>query len=154
METFSALFSWWFETLSRPSWRHCNVNILANIVWLDCPSNIHVVNTIRTCLLKGLRMVARSLWRSEARRIVPFTAWNIEWKIRQNKTSIEAYIPCINLINIMHSPQPLSKLAMTSHPSQLYDVTITTQRTLLEAHVNGTEIFLKSRDLRPNMTRI
>ena len=42
----------------------------------------------------------------------------------------------------MHSPQPF----------QLRDVTIATQRTLLQARVNGTEIVLKSTDRRSNLS--
>ena len=37
------------------------------------------------------------------------------------------------------------------NPIQLRDVTIATQRTLLRAHVNTTEIVLKSMDRRSNM---
>ena len=38
------------------------------------------------------------------------------------------------------------------NPIQLRDVTIATQRTLLRARVNGTEIVLKSRDRRSNLS--
>ena len=38
------------------------------------------------------------------------------------------------------------------NPIQLRDVTIATQRTLLGAHVNGTEIVLKSTDRRSNIS--
>ena len=38
------------------------------------------------------------------------------------------------------------------NPIQLRDVTIATQRTLLGAHVNGTEIVLKSTDWRSNIS--
>ena len=38
------------------------------------------------------------------------------------------------------------------NPIQLRDVTIATQRTLLRAHVNGTEIVLKTTDRRSNLS--
>ena len=56
--------------------------------------------------LKRLRMAARALWRSEARRVVPWSetlheAYNMEYKmikkIRQNVTGIEADILGNNL---------------------------------------------------------
>ena len=49
-------------------------------------------------------------------------------------------------------PQPLSTSIMTSQSIQLRDVTIVTQMTLLRAHMNGTEIVLKSRDRRSNLS--
>ena len=135
-------------------------------------------------------MVARALWRSEARRVVPWSEtlhrrvqgrrqgttlrasdlhnaratilnqfYNMEYKmfkkIRQSTTLIEADI---------HRHKSHSQSAQCTHPShclrqqwrhnsiQLRDVTIATQRTLLRARVNGTDVVLQSTDRHSNLS--
>ena len=135
-------------------------------------------------------MVARALWRSEARRVAPWSCtsrrrvqgrsqgttlsasdlhnaratilnpfYNMEYKIikkiRQNTTWIEADIH-------RHTSHSQSvQCTRTSHclrqqwrhnTIQLRDVTIATQRTLLRAHVNGTDVVLKSTNRRSNLS--
>ena len=54
----------------------------------------------------------------------------------------------------VHCTRPRSCLRQQWHhsPFQLHDVTIATHRTLLRAHMNGTEMVLKSTDWLLNIT--
>ena len=85
-------------------------------------------------LLKGLRMVIRALWRSEARRVVPWSETlhgHSRYQSHFLSTQCTHHSHCLRQQWRHNSIQP-------------HDVTITKQRTLLWAHVNETEIGVKS----------
>ena len=122
----------------------------------------------------GLRMVARALWRSEARRVVPWSEtlhepyaqatvlnpfYNLEYKIikktRQTKTWIEVNISCTNLtpnrynsfapaIAYLSNDVTISGNFMTSQMN-----TIAMQRTSLRALVNGFEVYESALEYYP-----
>ena len=104
---------------------------------------------------QGTTLNASDLHNARATILNPF--YNMEHKIikkiRQNMTWIEEDILGINFTptGTMHSSQPLSTSAMTSqsHSTQWRHNNNT---TLLRAHVNGTEIVLKSTDRRSNIS--
>ena len=48
-------WGWWFETLSRPLWRHCNAHIL---IWIaECISAFNVALVTHICICKILRVL-------------------------------------------------------------------------------------------------
>ena len=105
---------------------------------------------------QGTTLSASDIHNARATILNPF--YNKEYKIikktRQNTAWIEADI----LGKKSHSqsvqctrPSHCLRQQWRHNPIQLRDVTIATQRTLLRAHVNTTEIVLKSTDRRSNM---
>ena len=106
---------------------------------------------------QGTTLSASDIHTARATILNPF--YSIEYKIikkiRKNTTWIEADFLGINL-----TPNRYNALAQAvvcvklwrRNPIQLRDVTIATQRTLLWARVNGTEIVLKSTDRRSNLS--
>ena len=105
---------------------------------------------------QGTPISASGLHNARATILNPFynMKYKIIKKIRQNTAWIEADILGKNL-----TPNRCNALAPAivyvskwrHNPIQHRDVTIATQRTLLRAHVNTTEIVLKSTDRRSNI---
>ena len=107
---------------------------------------------------QGTTLSASDLHNARATILNPF--YNMEYKIikkmRQTTTWIDVDILGINL-----TPNRYVQCTLPSHclrqqwrhnPIQLSDVTIATRRTLLRAHVNGTEIVWKSTDQHWNLS--
>ena len=92
-------------------------------------------------LLKGLRMVVRALWRSEARRVVPWS------ETLHGHSRYQSHSQSTQSTHLSHC----LRQQWRHNPIQHRDVTIATQGTLLWAHVNGTEINVKSTDRRSNI---
>ena len=97
---------------------------------------------------QGTTLSASDLHNARATILNPF--YNMESKIikkiRQNMTWIGADIPSVNL-----TPNALAPATVyVSNDVTIPFNTVTSQRTLLRAHVNWTEIVLKSTDRRSN----
>ena len=69
----------------------------------------------------------------------------MNWSGHSRHTSHSQPVQCTR-------PSHCQRQQWRHNPIQLRDVTIATQRTLLGAHVNGTEIVLKSTDRRSNIS--
>ena len=104
---------------------------------------------------QGTTLSASDLHNARATILNPF--YNMEYKIikkiRQNTTWIghsrhESHSRSVQCTR----PSHCLRRQWRHNPIQLHDVTIATQRTLLRAHVNGTEIALKSMDRRLNLS--
>ena len=104
---------------------------------------------------QGTTLSASDLHNARATILNPF--YNMEHKIikkiRQNMTWIKEDILGINLTpNRYNALVPAIVYVSNDVTIPFNSVTITTQITLLRAHVNGTEIVLKSTDRRSNIS--
>ena len=130
-------------------------NTLCNIIKgikNGCPCIVEIRGT-QGCALVG------DPARANARATILNPFYNMEYKImkqiRQNTMWIEADILGINLTPNQYKctrPSHCLRQQWRHNTIQLRDVTIATQRTLLRAQVDGTEIVLKSTDRRSNIS--